>query len=146
MTDAFAMYARGMKRGIYWPRVLAVCSAVALGGGYVLWSQMKFQERQAREAEAQEEERVVLPGSKSAWGFPRNRSTSKKGADAERTNADFIQEAPVDGETRAELPSSKIGVIPLPGGEEKKPEERKLLPGSKRIDAILSPSDVEEKP
>ena len=144
MTDVSPMYARGMKSRIYWPRVIAVCSAVALGGGYVIWSQKKAEDRQRAKDDAEERElekereRAMLPGSKSAWGtLPPRGWEPKRVENSERTNADFIQETPADGEAIAPPP---------PADEGKEPEKRRLLPGSKSIDAILSPSDVEEKP
>ena len=45
-------------------KFLALCSALALGGGYVWWSQKKAEEKRLRVE--QEAERVTLPGSKAA--------------------------------------------------------------------------------
>jgi hypothetical protein len=133
-----------MDFGIMAPKILkilAVSSALALGGGYVWWSQKKAEEKRAR-AEEQSRE-VTLPGSKSALiaedaEFP----TSREEIDR-KLNEKTPQEAPAktNGE-RTVLPGSKSFFV-QPVVPEEKP--RSVLPGSKSIDRILQPPD-EPKP
>jgi len=137
MPAVLPMYAVGMNSAGVGLRVLALCSTVALGGGYVWWSQKKAEERRAEEVSR---EAQVLPGSKSAIfsgeriefsdeyagkrvEVPAASGPGWKGEEKRdpRTNADFIQETPANDEPRA------------------------MLPGSKSIDRLLPPPDLEEK-
>lgn len=97
-------------------KVLVVCSSLLLGCGYVGY-------RHQQQAKEPAGDKAVLPGSKNP-----NRMTvlpSSKNIDAvlshpdRRTSADFIS------------PDAPAG----------KPEERALLPGSKR-GAVIGPDDV----
>jgi hypothetical protein len=149
------MYANGMKSGAVWLRILALCSTVALGSGYVWWSQKKADEKRAKEAEARE--RMILPGSKSKVIVSDGRvevpgAAGWKGQG--RTNADFIEPVDEQKEERTVLPGSKSFALGRVNGESvdrilnaserekeepKEPERRTVLPGSKSIDPILSP-------
>jgi hypothetical protein len=103
-------------------KVLALCTALGLGGGYV-WQRQKAAAAAAEKSEQEEHElqRTVLPGSKSAWGFsPGSRGVSNKGQEPEP-------------------------VLPPVVEEEKKVEERTVLPGSKSY-RIVPPQQTQEKP
>lgn len=179
MPAVLPMYAVGMNSAGVGLRVLALCSTVALGGGYVWWSQKKAEERRAKEVSR---EAQVLPGSKSAifsgeriefsdeyagkgvevpaasgpgWNDIGLKGEEKKDP---RTNADFIQETPANDEPRAMLPGSKSSALSAVGRQsiediltpsetdkEKEPQKRTVLPGSKSIDRLLPPPDLEEK-
>lgn len=168
MQAVLPEYAAGMKSAGVWLKVLALCSTVALGSGYVWWSQKKSEERRAKEAEARE--RMILSGSKSKVMVDEPQTfdgsvppfDEAKGATTpagSRTNADFIGPIAEQKEERTVLPGSKsaaIGSAPIGSinrqsiesilnlrtteeESEKKPEKRTVLPGSKSIDPILSP-------
>ena len=102
-------------------KVLALCTALGLGGGYVLQRQKAAAEAAEKaEQEEQEVQRTVLPGSKSAWGFsPGSRGVSNKSQEPEP-------------------------VLPPAVEEGKKTGERTILPGTKS--ALIAPQQTEEKP
>jgi hypothetical protein len=146
LAAGFPMYASGMKSGAVWLKILALCSTVALGSGYVWWSQKKSDERRAKEAEARE--RMILPGSKSAF-MPGDGTGPVKvdvpeaagWKEVSRTNADSIAPSSEPKKERMMLPSSKMGLV-TPSEQEKEEapaKPRTILPGSKSIDPILSP-------
>jgi hypothetical protein len=135
-----------------WLKVLAVSSALALGGGYVWWSQQKSANHR-KELES----RSVLPGSKSRvivdepqpldGNVPPFDEVRDVATPAHpRTNADFISPAFEEGESRTILPGSKSGLVLPPESSEKKPGKRTVLPGSKSLGPILSPEDTNEEP
>ncbi|MCW1920987.1 hypothetical protein OKA05_00375 [Luteolibacter arcticus] len=140
------MYAIGMRSSGGLLKVLALCSTVALGGGYVWWSQKKSEDSRAKEAEAYE--RMILPGPKSAGISGEGSGLKLDLPEDPRTNADSIQPVPAYEPGRTILPGSKSGLV-LPPDDEKKeppPKLRTVLPGSKSIDPILSPDKAEEEP
>ncbi len=135
----------GKSRAVFF-KVMAVVSALAIGGGYVLWRQSEAKKAEDLEsverAKAKEDkETLLLPGSKSYSG-----GTLIK-------EIDFIEEidknweiehgtAPMRGEQKSKvqdlLPSSKRGIIVMPNLiEPQKKDDPKLLPSSKSIDWIL---------
>ncbi len=128
-------------------KLLALCSALALGGGYVWWSQKKAEEKRVRVE--QEVERVSLPGSKAAvivdeGEMAATRESIDRILNGKNSDQDGIPEDPDAEPDRTMLPGSKSGFVrPVPTEEEPKP--RTGLPGSKSIDRILQPPD-EEKP
>lgn len=118
-----------------WLKILALCSTVALGSGYVWWSQKKSTNHR-----------------KEVEGRSMSSSKSKVTVDESQPFDGTIGE---QKDERAVLPGSKSAAIgsvdgqsiesilnPLKTGEknEKEPEKRRtVLPGSKSIDPILSP-------
>jgi hypothetical protein len=132
-----------------WLKVLAVCSALMLGGGYVWVSQQKSADRRK-----EVERRSMLPSSKSKvvveeagpydGRFPP--FDGAEGAKDSRTNADFISPVLEETESRTILPGSKSGLVLPPEDEEKQPEKRTILPGSKSIGPLLSPDDKKDEP
>ena len=154
------IYAVGMKSAL-WLKALALCSTVALGGGYVWWSQQKSANHR-KEVES----RSILPGSKSKVFVGEPQASDEdyptfdeaKGTIAPtppRTNADFISPAAEEGERRTILPGSKSALVLPPEGDEKKPKGRTVLPGSKTsglgiinrnsIDDILNSKETEKE-
>jgi hypothetical protein len=138
-----------MKSAAVWLKLLALCSTVALGGGYVWWSQKTSEEKRVREEAYQ---RTMLSGSKSkvivedAQPYDGNLRPFEEAKGAEdtkdpRTNAAFIPPPSESKKERSMLPSSKIGLVTPPTQEQEEPpaKERTVLPGSKSIDPILSP-------
>jgi hypothetical protein len=132
-------------------KVLAVISALSLGGGYVWLSQRKS-ENHSEEIES----RSVLPGSKSKvivdepqpfdGKFPPFDETKDEATPADsRTNADFI--SPEEGGSRTVLPGSKSALLLPSETDEKKPETRRrtVLPGSKSIGRVLEAPGTEKK-
>lgn len=122
-----------------WFRVLALCLALGLGGGYV-WKRHKAAE--AAEARAKQHGPAETKPSEAEL-FP----SSKRGpVGLEKLQ---IQEAAPQQSTPPDpavvLPSSKSGIfIPAPEKEEEPAPRPKVLPGSKSIDRILEPSEVKE--
>lgn len=139
MRGVFPRYAAGMKSAAIWLKVLALCSTVALGGGYVWWSQKKSEETRLKEAEAREQ--MMLPGSKSALvlgdgtGPVRVEVRGGKGwLGTGWRNGRSDEPAAEQEEGRTILPGSKSGLVLPPGQEEEEAEEpRAVLPGSKSI-------------
>ena len=156
---------RGKGVGLTWPvmnrttilKGLAICSSIALAGGFVVY-------RQKQAADPRKEEEPILQGSRSKVILP-----SSKNIDAilanpgqQRTSEVFILPADPDSpdmktappekpETKTLLPSSKsIDYILLnpsrqntspPAVNPKEPEGKAPLPSSK-IGAIFKPEDV----
>lgn len=114
-----------VKRSSLWLKVLAVCTAVGLGGTYI-W-------RQQQSAAPQKDETVepaVLPDSKSKSVAPTPLPADQDESDpfAEpglKAAGNFTPE-----QERTLMPSSKIGIIELKPEEKK---ERVLMPGSKSL-------------
>ena len=117
-------------------KILALCTALGLGGGYV-WQRQQAAAAAAEKAE-QEEQRAMMPGSKSALIVEDGHQVSREEID------------------RVLIGSSKSGavvlddlkpepVLPPVVDEEKKAVERTVLPGSKSF-RIAPPQAPEEKP
>lgn len=122
-------------------KLLALCCALGLGGGYVWWSQKKAEEKRAQ---AEDPSRAVtLPGSKSALiAEDTEFATSREEIDRKLDETSQQQAPAKTNEERTLLPGSKASVVtPVPSEE----KSRAVLPGSKSIDRILQPPD-EEKP
>lgn len=133
-------------KGIVVIRVLALCSAVGLGGGYV-WTRQKAamaaeQQRVNSAAEPADaaEKRSVMPGSKSFVVQPQSRLVDQE----------WFQKVPnpdpQESKKRVVLPGSKTGEVIVLPPEADPPKERAVLPGSKSIDRILQPPAPEEEP
>ena len=152
-------YAEEMKSGAVWLKVLALCSTVALGGGYVWWSQKRAEDQRAKAAEARE--RMTLSGSKSKVilgdgdGPVRVDLPGDGWKGVGQTNADSIQLAPAEEPDRTLLPGSKSFVLPPETEEKEAPAKpRTVLPGSKTsglgaidrdsIDRILNQQETEK--
>lgn len=119
-------------------KILAVVSALAIGGGYVAYKnadaekakQRKRAERVKAKAEAKEEDAALIVGSKSISMPLFTKEAS-----------DFI--TPIPGTGKAPelndvlLPSSKIGILVMPEILTEEEEPRKLLPGSKSFNLLL---------
>lgn len=106
-------------------RVLALCTALGLGGGYVLQRQKAAAEAaekaEQEEQEAEELQRTVLPGSKSAWGFsPGSRRVSNESQEPEPVQPPVVEEGKKAGE-RTILPGSKSALITPQQAPEEKP-------------------------
>jgi hypothetical protein len=117
-------------------RILAVCGAIALGGGYV-WQRQKSAEI-VRESERDAvRQRTVLPGSKSAWGAPPGGEPAERQVISGSKSALILREGEevkdlivIPGVPRADgVPPAEAPVRP--------PRQRTVLPGSKSISRIL---------
>lgn len=117
-------------------KLLALCVALGLGGGYV-WQRQKVAAVAAEKAD-REEKRAMMSGSKSALIVE----------EADQVSRDELE--------RMLMSSSKSGAVvledvepepllPPVADEEKKAEDRTILPGSKSIGRILPPPDQEEE-
>lgn len=118
-------------------KVLALCTALGLGGGYV-WQRQKSAAAAAEKAE-QEEKRAMMSGSKSALVVEKGLPVSPEELD------------------RLLMSSSKSGAVILEDGkpepvlppvidEEKKAELRRtVLPGSKSF-RVVPPETPKEEP
>ncbi len=138
-------------------RVLAVVSALAIGGTYVAWKkaegenakerQRLKQAKSVEEKEMESDETILIVGSKSI-GQPvfSKRVTGEELDSALKLLNEYGEPVnPVDGDSELPgaveeeepvlLPSSKIGIIVIPKIIERKEESEespnKLLPGSK---------------
>lgn len=102
--------------------MLALCTALGLGGGYVLQRQKAAAEAAEKaEQEKQEIQRTVLPGSKSAWGFsPGSRGVSNESQEPEPVLPPVVEEGKKAGE-RSILPGSKSALITPQQAPEEKP-------------------------
>lgn len=130
-----------------WFQVLAICSALGLGGAYV-WNRQKQAAPPPKPApvptviletenedltpaavkvDDKEMERILLSGSKSGILSPP--LTEKK----EEPEEDKPKEP------RVLMPSSKSAAISPPNDKPVTQKQRTLLPGSKSIDGILKP-------
>ena len=129
-------------------KVMAVVSALAIGGGYVLWRQSEARKAEHLEsverAEAKEDMKtLLLSGSKSYTGG----TLIMEGDLAE----DGLLLPPQE-EGKEEvipqdlLPSSKIGLLHLRSEETEPPKEKrfKLLPGSKSNAMEIIPEEAEK--
>ncbi len=132
-----------------WLKVLAVSSALTLGGGYVWISQ-----RKSANLPEEIESRSGLPGSKSKvvvdepqpfdGKFPPFDDVKDATPPANpRTNADFIAPSSEPKKERTVLPSSKIGLVTPPEAEDDKPKSRTVLPGSKSFSGIVEPQSID---
>lgn len=128
------------NRGMTLWKVLALCSALGLGGGYV-WQRQKAADPQvSKEPEAMP--RTVLPGSKSAWGF----SPDGKRLDGGRGGDDIvvpdIPKSDLQGDMGRDLNDFGSGGFVLPDDVPEEPvREKTVLPGSKSIAPLLEHPD-----
>lgn len=120
-------------------KILAVVSAIAIGGGYVAYKEAEAQKAKQREQaereKAKAEEFALIVGSKSI-AMP---IFTKEARDLITPIQDDKAILPPLLDDEVLLPSSKIGIIRMPEiiTEEKEEELRKLLPGSKSPNFIL---------
>jgi hypothetical protein len=129
-----------------WLKVLALCTAIGLGGTYV-WRQQQKAAPQTDKTAA----RLVLSGSKSAViappPLPVDQQVAKAPTMLPGSKSYLIDPAtfPAEEKKRILMSSSKGGIllspkidIDLPSPEKPNaPKQRTLLPGSKSIDPIL---------
>lgn len=116
--------------------MLALCTALGLGGGYV-WQRQKVAAAAAEKAE-REEKRLMMSGSKSALIVEEGDQVS--GEELDRMLIGSSKSGAVV------LDDLKPEPVPTPaGGEEKKAEERTILPGSKSF-RIVPPQPTAEEP
>ena len=135
-----------------WFKLLALCTAIGLGGAYVWRQQQKAAPHVDKTVG-----RTVFSGSKSKIILPEEESGilpepppedplktdqnlmpgSKSATIGLGSKSDFVLPIPGESKRRTLLPGSKN-----PARVMEPPEERVLLPGSKSIDAILRPKDV----
>jgi hypothetical protein len=117
-------------------KVLALCTALGLGGGYV-W-QRQHASKTAEEKAVLEEKRAMMPGSKSALIVEEGDQVSREEID--RTLIGSSKSGAVV------LDDLNLVPVPTPGADdEKKAEERTILPGSKSF-RIVPPQPPEEEP
>ena len=133
-------------------KVLAVVSALAIGGGYVAWKeadakkakqQREEAERDKASAAKQEEEAILIGGSKSI-GMPVF-STRKTNEEVDS----MLKLLDGSGESEAKreeslLPSSKIGIIRLPEVQTEEEDPPRLLPGSKSFNFLLDNPELKK--
>ena len=128
------------NRGVKIWKVLALCSAVGLGGGYVWQRQKAAAVHDDRSERPQEAQRTVLPGSKSPWGGPPGEKIANQHGKVveppEVLEADLREEILRGGDDFG------LGefVLPDEGPEEPVPEKT-VLPGSKSIAPLLEHPD-----
>ncbi len=146
-----------ISAGIF--KVMAVVSALAIGGGYVAWRQSESENANKREhaesakTEQKEEELMLMVGSKNPGRPVIGREMTKEEIDAfEVSYKDFLQ--PIPGiPTESEKVSNVVSLLPgsksisMPvftkdqikklQEKEKKEKPLKLLPGSKSINSLL---------
>jgi hypothetical protein len=127
-------------------KVLALCTALGLGGGYV-WQRQKAAEPTKPEAASEAEivdgaeKRSMMPGSKSAVFHPQPDLAPPGWFEKGEVEVDPGREE------RTVLPGSKVGeIVVFPPEAEEPPRKRTVLPGSKSIDRILQPPAPEEQP
>jgi hypothetical protein len=121
-----------------WFKILALCTAVGLGGAYVWKQQQKAPATQVTPKKVEADQRMVISGSKSAVI-----DTAPVAEEKTQTNQPEIQQVPKT-EERVMMPGSKSGIItPQPQAPEL-PKQRTMLPGSKSR-PILEPIK-EDKP
>ena len=115
------------------PRVLAVVSAVAIGGGFVAWKNAEGEK--ARQRDHSERERAMEEIDSNWRNSYDSMNPMPPGDDANLPELEKEDEA---GEQEL-LPSSKIGIFRLPAKEADPPKKKdpRLLPSSKSIDSIL---------
>lgn len=127
-------------------KVLALCTALGLGGGYV-WQRQKAAESVKPESAGKAviadggEARSVLPGSKSYAFDPQPDLVPPGWFEKGAVEADPVREE------RTVLPGSKVGeVVVFPPEAEEPPVKRTVLPGSKSIDRVLQPPPTKDEP
>ncbi len=123
-------------------KVLALCIALGLGGGYV-WQRQKaaagHDDDDASER-PQEAPRTVLPGSKSAWGAPPGGKMVDE--DGEVVEPPEVSEADLREEMRRGGDDFGSGEFVLPDEDPNEPvREKTVLPGSKSIAPLLENPD-----
>lgn len=127
-------------------KVLALCTAFGLGGGYV-WQRQKAAESAKPEAAGEAEivdgaeNRSMMPGSKSAVFHPQPDLVPPGWFEKGEVEVDL------DREERTVLPGSKVGeIVVFPPETEVPSKRRTVLPGSKSIDRVLQPPASEDEP
>lgn len=122
-------------------KVLALCSALGLGGGYV-WQRQKAAARHEVESErSQQAQRTVLPGSKSAWGFSADGKHLDEGEGGDDIVVPDIPESVLQEELRRGGDDFGGGFV-LPDDVPEEPaREKTVLPGSKSIAPLLENPD-----
>lgn len=130
-------------------KVLALCTALGLGGGYV-WQRQKAaadHENDDASKRPQEAQRTVLPGSKSAWGAPPGGKIL--GERGEVIEPPGISQSDLDEAMKRDSDDFGSRGFVLPDEVPDEPvRKRTVLPGSKSIDRILPPpvQEQEEEP
>jgi len=115
------------RKSALWFRVLALCTAIALGGTYVWRQQQKAVPLKDVSEKAKPDKRAVISSSKSL----------------------IVDPAPVPPqepkvEDRILMPGSKSGImVPQPETPEAS-KQRTLLPGSKSFSPVLDPPKTDE--
>ncbi|MEM9236614.1 MAG: hypothetical protein AAGB14_07525 [Verrucomicrobiota bacterium] len=131
------------KGSSMWLKAMAVTSAVALGGGYVVWkdaqaknARIEALEQRVADWEKSEESASLFVGSKNPGGqvitFP-------------VSGTDFVEPVEIDGLTVQPtlMPGSKSALVYPPSGDD---GHVRILPGSKSLAPIFeTPKKTEEE-
>jgi len=120
-------------------KVLALCTALGLGGGYV-WQRQKAAGHDDGSERTQEAQRTVLPGSKSPWGAaPGGKIVDQHGKVVEPPE---VSEADLREEILRGGDDFGLGEFVLPDEDPEEPvPEKTVLPGSKSIAPLLEHPD-----
>lgn len=141
---------KGKFQGVAF-KIVAVASALAIGGGYVFWRQTEARKAEHLEsveramAKDGKEERgtLLLSGSKSYTGGTLIKEGDLVDGGLLLPPQEEVEEVVIPQDL---LPSSKIGIIRLRSKETEPPKEKelKLLPGSKSAPFELIPEEPEK--